>query len=67
MLEAGDRLWALPDSVGAPPDLPMPLLTELANVVRGGRNVGLAVANKDVYVLVRDALMLLLDDSGGQA
>ena len=67
MLEAGDRLWLLPDSFGTPPELPMLLLTELARVVRQGRKVGLAASNEDAYVLARDALMLLLDDSGGLA
>ncbi len=64
VLEAGDRLWLLPDSFGA---LPVPLLAELANVVQCGRKVGLAASSHDAYVLVRDALMLLLDDSGGRA
>ena len=39
VLEAGDRLWVLPDTFGTPPELPMPLLAELANIVRGGRKV----------------------------
>ena len=67
VLEAGDRLWLLPDSFGTSPELPMPLLAELAEVVRGGRKVGLAGRDPNVYAPVRDALMLLLDDSGGRA
>ena len=67
VLEAGDRLWLLPDSFGTPPVLPMLLLTDLAHLVRCGRKVGLAGSNEDAYVLARDALMLLLDDSGGRA
>ena len=67
VLAAGDRLWLLPDSFGTPPVLPMLLLTELAHVVRCGRKVGLAASSENAYVLVRDALMLLLDDSGGRA
>ena len=66
VLEAGDRLWLLPDSFGRPPELPVPLLTALAHVVRRGRKVGLAASNHAAYVLVRDALMLLPDDSGGR-
>ncbi|MBV9750437.1 MAG: hypothetical protein JO157_16650 [Acetobacteraceae bacterium] len=67
MLEAGDRLWLLPDSFGTPPVLPVLLLTNLAHVVRRGHKVGLAASDEDAYVLARDALMLLLDDSGGRA
>jgi hypothetical protein len=67
VLEAGDRLWLLPDSFGTPPELPVPLLAELANVVRRGCKVGLAGSNEGAYVLARNALMLLLDDSGGRA
>lgn len=67
VLQAGDRLWLLPDTFGAPPELPVLLLTELAHVVRRGCKVGLAASNRDAYVLVRDALVLLLDDSGGNA
>ncbi len=67
MLETGDRLWLLPDTFGTPPELPMALLAELANVVRQGGKVGLAAGNQEPYALVRDALVLLLDDSGGHA
>jgi len=67
LLETGDRLWLLPDTFGTPPKLPMPLLTSLANVVRQGGKVGLAAGNQEPYALVRDALVLLLDDSGGHA
>ena len=66
MLEAGDRLWLLPDSFGTPPELPMRLLLELADAVRRGRKVGLAGRDTDAYAQARDALMLLLDDSGGR-
>ena len=61
VLERGDRLWLLPDTFGAPPELPVPLLAELADVVRRGNTVGLAGSNYDAYALVRDALVLLLD------
>ncbi len=61
------RTTPLPDTFGTPPDLPVPLLAELAGVVRCGRKVGLAANGRDAYTLVRDALMLLLDDTGGQA
>ena len=67
VLEAGDRLWLLPDTFGTPPELPVPLLAELAEVVRGGHKVGLAAANRDTYELARNALVLLLDESGGRA
>ena len=67
VLEAGDRLWLLPDTFGTPPELPMPLLAELANVARCGGKIGLAASNRDAYALARDALMLLLDDRGGHA
>ncbi|MBV9811493.1 MAG: hypothetical protein JO326_02010 [Acetobacteraceae bacterium] len=52
---------------GEPPELPMGLLAMLANVVRQGGKVGLAGRNGGAYALVRDALVLLLDDSGGRA
>ena len=58
VLERGDRLWLLPDTFGAPPDLPVPLLAELADVVRRGNTVGLAGSNYDTYVIARDALVL---------
>ena len=67
LLERGDRPWLLPDTFGAPPKLPVPMLAELADVVRGGNTVGLAGSNYDAYALVRDALVLLLDETGGQA
>jgi hypothetical protein len=67
VLERGDRLWLLPDTFGAPPELPMPLLAELADVVRRGNTVGLAGSTYDAYALVRDALVLLLDEAWGQA
>jgi hypothetical protein len=63
MLETGDRLWLLPDTFGTPPEL----LTTLANVVRQGGRVALAAGSQEPYALVRDALVLLLDDSGGHA
>ena len=66
VLEAGDRLWLLPDTFGTPPELPMRLLVELAEAVRRGRKVGLAGRDPDAYAQARDALMLLLDDSGGR-
>lgn len=66
VLERGDRLWVLPDTFGTPPELPMPLLAELADAVRRGRKVGLAAGDHGVYVLARDALVLLLDDTGGK-
>jgi len=66
IFEAGDRLWLLPDSLGTPPELPMPLLAELAEVVRRGNSVALAARNPEVYALVRNTLVLLLDDSGGR-
>ena len=66
-LRIGDRLWLLPDTLGTPPELPVAVLAELAEVVRHGRKLGLAGHNPEVYALVRDALVLLLDDSGGHA
>ena len=66
VMEHGDRLWLLPDSFGSPPELPIGLLTELAAVVRAGRKLGLAGHDHTTYVLARDALMLLLNDAGGQ-
>lgn len=45
----------------------MALLAELAEVVRHGRKLGLIARDLEVYALVRDALVLLLDDSGGRA
>lgn len=68
VLRTGDRLWLLPDEgFGEPPELPIGLLTELANVVRRGRKVGLAGRSEAAYAQVCDALMLLLDDTGGSA
>ena len=67
VMEHGDRLWLLPDSFGSPPELPISLLAELATVVRAGRKLGLAGRDHTTYVLARDALMLLLNDTGGQA
>jgi hypothetical protein len=67
VLVAGDRLWLLPDTFGTPPELPMLLLTDLAEIVRRGGKVAFAARTEDAYVLVRDALMLLLDESGGRA
>ena len=67
VLEHGDRLWVLPDTFGTPPELPVALLAELANVVRRGHKVGLAAGDHDAYVLARDALVLLLDGTGGRA
>lgn len=67
MLEHGDRLWVLPDTFSVPPELLMPLLAELAEVVRRGRKVGLAGRDLGTYTLARNALVLLLDDTGGQA
>ena len=67
ILENDDRLWLLPDSFGEPPVLPMILLTDLANLVRAGRRVGLAAREREAYEQARDALVLLLDDSGGRA
>lgn len=67
VLASSDRLWRLPESFGTPPELPMTLLTELAEVVRRGGKVAFAADSEDTYALVRDALMLLLDDSGGRA
>jgi hypothetical protein len=64
VLEVGDRLWLLPDTVGMPAELSMPLLIELARVVRRGRKVDLAGRDSDAYAQAQDALMLLLDDSG---
>ena len=65
--ERGDRLWLLPDTFGTPPELPVPLLAELADVVRRGNTVGMAGSNYGAYALVRDALVLLLDETEGQA
>lgn len=67
VLEKGDRLWLLPKSFGTPPVLPMLLLTDLADLVRAGRKVGLAARERVPYEQARDALKLLLDDSGGRA
>ena len=67
VLEHGDRLWVLPDTFGAPPELPVALLAELADVVRRGHKVGLAAGDHGAYVLARDAPGLLLDDTGGRA
>lgn len=47
VLETGDRLWVLPDTLGDPPELPIPLLAELAEVVRRGRSVGLAARDPE--------------------
>ena len=67
VLEKGDRLWLLPESFGTPPVLPTLLLTDLADLVRRGGKVGLAAQERAAYEQARDALMLLLDDSGGRA
>ena len=43
------------------------VLVELAGVVRRGGKVALAATDPKAYALVRDALVLLLDGSGGHA
>jgi hypothetical protein len=67
VLERGDKLWLLPESFGTPLDLPAELLADLADVIRRGGQVGLAAQERAPYEQARDALMLLLDDSGGRA
>ncbi len=66
-LSLGDRLWLLPDTLGRPPELPEAVLDELAGVLRVGNKVGLAARDEAVGAFVRDALLLLLDEDGGQA
>lgn len=67
VLESSNRLWLLPDTLGTPPEPPVAVLAALAEAVRRGRKVALAGRDAAVYTLVRDALVLLLDDSGGHA
>ena len=62
-----DRFWVLPDSLGTPPQLPWPLVTELTALIRGGRRVGLAARDPSVGAEVRDAILLLLNELGGRA
>lgn len=66
-LGIGDRLWLLPDTLGTPAELPELVLAELAGVIRAGNKVGLAARDGAVGAFVRDALLLLLDEGGGQA
>lgn len=65
-LGLSDRLWLLPDTLGSPPELPEAVLDELVRVIRAGNKVGLAARDEAVGALVRDALLLLLDEGGGE-
>ncbi len=62
-----DRLWVLPDSFGAPPHLPWPLVTELTDLIHAGRRVILAARDPHVGAEVRDTVLLLLNEPGGRA
>jgi hypothetical protein len=66
-LKEGDRFWLLPDTFGEPPVLPVLLLTDLVALARAGHRIGLAAREREAYEQARDALVLLLDDSGGRA
>lgn len=66
-LQAGDRLWILPDGPGSPPTLPTPLFVDLGDVVRRGRQFALVGSDTTVFASMRDALLLLLNEPGGQA
>ena len=60
VLTLEDRLWVLPERFSTPDVLPMPLLYQLASLVRAGRKVGLASADQPVCDQARDMLMLML-------
>lgn len=66
-LQIGDRLWVLPDSFGSPPEVPVQLLFELADVIRGGGQVGLMARDEVEGARMRDMLVLLLSPPAGQA
>ncbi len=66
-LRLGDRIWLLPDTLGTPPELPEPLLHELAGIIRAGGTIGLAAGNEAVGILVRDTLLLLLEGAEDQS
>lgn len=67
VLRAGDRFWLLPETFGDPPALPAVVLAELAEVVRRGHKLGFGARCAKAYALVRDALMLLLNEAEGRA
>ena len=62
-----DRIWVLPDSLGTPPEIPAQLLLELASIVSGGGQVGLAARDGAEGAKMRDMLVLLLSPPEGQA
>ena len=66
-LRMDDRLWVLPDSFGSPPEIPVQLLFELANVIRNGGQVGLIAWDEAEDARMRDMLVLLLLPPEGQA
>jgi len=66
-LQASDRLWVLPDSLGTPPEVPAGLLYELAMLIKDGGKVGLAARDAGAGARIRDMLVLLLATPEGRA
>ena len=63
----GDRIWVLPDSLGAPAEVPAQLLLELVGIIKRGGQVGLAARDGAEGARMRDMLVLLLSPPEGQA
>lgn len=66
-MKIGDRIWVLPESLGAPPEIPPQLLLDLVGIIRRGGQVGLAARDGAAGARMRDMLVLLLSPPEGQA
>lgn len=66
-MRVGDRIWVLPESLDAPPEIPAQLLLELADIIKNGGQVGLAARDGAEGARMRDMLVLLLSPPEGQA
>jgi hypothetical protein len=67
VMRASDRLWLLPDDLGSPPQLPYPLLSGLASIIRNGGKVGLMARDKTIGAKVQGVIELLMSDPRGRA
>jgi hypothetical protein len=61
-----DRLWLLPRT-SMPPDLPIDLLQDFANLLKQGRRVGLAGSDRTIGEFIAGALRLAYTDPQGSA
>ncbi len=64
-MQADDRIWVLPDSLGTSPEVPAQLMLELVRIVRSGGQVGLAACDGALGARMRDMLVLLLSPPQG--